>query len=104
MITYTITVENTGDETLNGVTVMDSLLGNLSGSYDDVFSPGEEESHDFTYTVTAQSPDPVPNTVTASGTGCHVQRHRDRHGVVLHGHPQPRHRCHEDLHRNGAGG
>ncbi len=69
VITYTITVENTGDETLNGVTVMDSLLGNLSGSYDDVFSPGEEESHDFTYTVTENSPDPVPNTVTASGTG-----------------------------------
>ena len=71
MITYTITVENTGDETLNGMTVMDSLLGNLSGSYDDVYSPGGgSESHDFTYTVTAKSPDPVPNTVTALGHGC----------------------------------
>ena len=27
------------------------------------------ESHDFTYTVTANSPDPVPNEVTATGTG-----------------------------------
>jgi uncharacterized repeat protein (TIGR01451 family) len=68
-ITYTITVKNIGNETLNSVTVTDTLLGNLSGSYDDVFSPNEEESHDFTYTVTANSPDPVPNTVTASGTG-----------------------------------
>ena len=72
-ITYTITVKNTGDETLNNVTVNDTLLGNLSGSFDDVFSPNEEESHDFTYTVTAQSPDPVPNTVTASGTGATSQ-------------------------------
>ena len=68
-ISYTITVKNTGDETLNGVTVNDTLLGNLSSSYDDVFSPGEEESHVFTYLVTVNSPDPVPNSVTATGTG-----------------------------------
>jgi uncharacterized repeat protein (TIGR01451 family) len=69
VISYTITVTNTGDETLEGVTVIDSLLGNLSSSYDDVFSPGETESHSFPYTVQADDPDPLPNEVTASGSG-----------------------------------
>ncbi len=68
-ITYTITVTNTGDEDLEGITVEDSLLGDLSDSFADTLDVEESESHDFTYTVTAQSPDPVPNTVTASGTG-----------------------------------
>ena len=68
-ITYTITVTNSGDENLESITVSDSLLGDLSSSFADTLAAGDSESHDFTYVVTAQSPDPVPNTVTASGVG-----------------------------------
>ena len=68
-ITYTITVSNSGDEDLDTITVNDTLLGSLSASFADTLAVGASESHDFTYLVTANSPDPVPNTVTASGTG-----------------------------------
>ncbi|MGH2679715.1 MAG: DUF7507 domain-containing protein [Actinomycetota bacterium] len=68
-ITYTITVTNTGDEDLEAITVQDSLLGDLSGSYADTLAAGDSESHDFDYLVTENSPDPVPNEVTATGAG-----------------------------------
>ena len=52
--------------TSNAITASDSLLGDLSDSFADVNSSVDaSESHDFTYTVTANSPDPVPNEVTA---------------------------------------
>ena len=69
VITYTITVTNTGDEDLEAITVTTRLLGDLSGSFADELAVGDSESHVFTYTVTANSPDPVPNEVTATGTG-----------------------------------
>jgi uncharacterized repeat protein (TIGR01451 family) len=72
-VTYTITVTNDGDETLEDVTVDDSLLGDLSASFDDVFSPGETESHDFPYTIQEGDPNPLPNVVTATGTGATSQ-------------------------------
>jgi uncharacterized repeat protein (TIGR01451 family) len=68
-ITYTITVTNTGDEDLEGITVDDTLLGDLSDDFADTLAAGDSESHDFDYLVTDQSPDPVPNSVTATGTG-----------------------------------
>ena len=68
-ITYTITVTNTGDEDLEGITVDDSLLGDLSDDFADTLAAGDSESHEFTYEVTEDSPDPVPNEVTASGSG-----------------------------------
>ena len=33
-IEYTITVENTGNEALEGVTVTDTLLGDITGDFD----------------------------------------------------------------------
>jgi uncharacterized repeat protein (TIGR01451 family) len=68
-ITYTITVENTGDEDLEDITVDDSLLGDLSSSFADTLDVGQSESHDFDYLVTENSPNPVLNEVTASGSG-----------------------------------
>ena len=61
MITYTITVTDNGDEDLEAITVDDSLLGDLSDSFADELAVDASESHDFTYTVTANSPEPVPN-------------------------------------------
>ncbi len=63
-VTYTITIENTGDMALEHITVDDTLLGDLSASFADTLAPGASESHDFPYVVQAGDPDPLPNTVT----------------------------------------
>jgi uncharacterized repeat protein (TIGR01451 family) len=71
-ITYTITVTNTGNEALEGVTVTDTLLGDITDQFDADFSGSFDVGGVATATVT-YSPgvgqDPVINTVTASGTG-----------------------------------
>ncbi|MGI8616662.1 MAG: DUF7507 domain-containing protein [Actinomycetota bacterium] len=71
-ITYTITVTNTGNEPLVGVTVNDTLLGDITGDFDFDFSEpfpvGEVATAVVTYTPGAEE-DPVSNSVTAIGTG-----------------------------------
>ena len=67
-ITYSITVSNTGNEDLEDVTVMDSILGDLSDSFADTLDEGASETQEFDYTVPAGSEDLV-NVVTVSGTG-----------------------------------
>ena len=66
-ITYTITVENSGQDGLKDITVDDSILGDLSGSFADTLAAGASETHTFPYTLTA-NPDPITNTVTAHAT------------------------------------
>jgi uncharacterized repeat protein (TIGR01451 family) len=68
-VTYTITVTNTGDEDLDNVTVVDSILGDLSASFADELAVGASESHDFDYVVLESDPDPLVNEVTAKGSG-----------------------------------
>ena len=68
-VTYTITVTNVGDEDLDDVTVMDTVLGDLSASFADSLAVGASESHQFDYVVLESDPDPLPNEVTATGTG-----------------------------------
>ena len=63
-VNYTIEVCNDGEVTLENITVDDSLLGDLSGSYADTLAPGACESHVFPYTVLATDPDPLVNTAT----------------------------------------
>ena len=70
-ITYTITVTNTGNEPLTGVTVRDSVLGDLSGSFPDSLAVGESVTREFRHTVALDDPDPLENTVTASAVGAH---------------------------------
>jgi len=67
-ITYTIRVTNSGDEDLEGITVQDTILGDLSASFADALDAGDFEEHTFTYTV-GTSPDPLVNLVTATGSG-----------------------------------
>jgi uncharacterized repeat protein (TIGR01451 family) len=66
-ITYSITVENTGQDGLKDIKVDDTILGDLSASYADTLAAGASETHTFPYTLTA-SPDPITNTVTATAT------------------------------------
>ena len=77
-ITYTITVKNTGDEDLERRHRRSTPCSGTSRlTSPTVLAGDEEESHDFTYLVTVNSPDPVPNSVTASGTGATSERHGD---------------------------
>jgi hypothetical protein len=68
-ISYVITVTNTGDEGLKGIKVLDSILGDLSGSYDDVLGVGESETHSFTYVSSPDDPDRLVNVVTVKTEG-----------------------------------
>jgi uncharacterized repeat protein (TIGR01451 family) len=68
-VTYTITVTNIGDEDLDDVTVVDTVLGDLSASFADSLAAGASESHQFDYVVLESDPDPLPNEVTATGSG-----------------------------------
>jgi uncharacterized repeat protein (TIGR01451 family) len=68
-ITYSITVTNTGNERLDGLQVVDALLGGTLGSFPSSLAVGASVTKTFTHTVTADDPDPLTNTVTASGTG-----------------------------------
>jgi uncharacterized repeat protein (TIGR01451 family) len=68
-VTYTITVTNTGDEDLDNVRVLDTILGDLSASFADELAVGASESHDFDYVVLDSDPDPLVNEVTAKGSG-----------------------------------
>ncbi|MBI2852664.1 MAG: DUF11 domain-containing protein [Chloroflexi bacterium] len=67
-VIYTITITNTGDTELTGITVIDSLLGNISGSFPPVLGPGQSATAIFPRTVLPIDPDPLVNTVTVSGT------------------------------------
>jgi uncharacterized repeat protein (TIGR01451 family) len=68
-VTYTITVTNDGDEDLTNVTVVDTILGDLSAAFADDLAVGASESHDFDHVVQAGDPDPLINEVTATGLG-----------------------------------
>jgi uncharacterized repeat protein (TIGR01451 family) len=69
-ITYTITIENTGEVNLTIATLNDDLLGDITGTPDSgddgdgVFEPGETWSYDVDYTILITDPDPLLNNVT----------------------------------------
>ena len=71
-IEYMITVTNTGTETLVNITVVDTLLGDITDAFDPDLSVGLAAGASATAVVTYQpgaGEDPVENTVTATGTG-----------------------------------
>jgi uncharacterized repeat protein (TIGR01451 family) len=68
-ITYTITVANTGEDELVGLTVEDTLLGDLSGFFPDSLPVGGSATQQFAREIVSNDPDPLVNTVTASATG-----------------------------------
>ena len=65
-VMYTICVENTGDGDLDLVSVVDTVLGDLTGDFNPVLPEGATECHDFFYTIQPGDPDPLENEVTAT--------------------------------------
>lgn len=63
-VKYTVTIKNTGDVALTNITVVDSLLGDLSGDFSDTLAPGKSETITYTRTVKCCDPNPMVNTVT----------------------------------------
>jgi uncharacterized repeat protein (TIGR01451 family) len=72
-VAYTITVTNEGNEPLVGVTVIDTLLGDITADFDfDFTTPfpvGGTATANVTYSPLPGDPDPLVNEVTATGTG-----------------------------------
>jgi uncharacterized repeat protein (TIGR01451 family) len=67
-ITYTITITNTGTVDLENITVGDSLLGDLSGSFPDSLAAGASDTEVFTRPIADTDPDPLVNTATVNAT------------------------------------
>jgi uncharacterized repeat protein (TIGR01451 family) len=74
-ITYSITVTNTGEEDLENVVVSDSLLGGTLAGFSSTLAEGAHQTLSFVYTIKAGDPDPLTNTVTASGDGVESEKH-----------------------------
>ena len=68
-VTYTIEICNTGPVSVNRTSVIDTLLGNISGSFDATLAPGACSPATLMRTVMAGDPDPLLNTVTAVYAG-----------------------------------
>ncbi len=68
VITYTVTVKNTGNVTVKNIRLDDSLVDLNIKSFE--LAPGEEEVITYTYTVTQADVDAgqITNAVTATGT------------------------------------
>ncbi|MBI2304747.1 MAG: DUF11 domain-containing protein, partial [Chloroflexi bacterium] len=65
-ITYNCTIANTGDITLNRVSVTDSLLGDITSSFPASLTPGQSTTVSKSRTVLASDPNPLVNVVTAT--------------------------------------
>jgi len=66
-VVYTICIENTGDWPLEGITVIDSLLGDISASFPDYLDVGESHCEDFDYEIPEGAPNPLINEVVVTG-------------------------------------
>jgi uncharacterized repeat protein (TIGR01451 family) len=67
-VTYEITVTNTGNVDLSNITVIDDIIGDLSGDFPDTLAVGSDPvTRQVEYTPVPGDGDPLKNTVTASG-------------------------------------
>jgi uncharacterized repeat protein (TIGR01451 family) len=85
-ITYWVNISNTGDVSLQKVSVTDSLVAGIDGLFSATLSVGASENRTYTYTVQAgDEPGPIINTVTAvySATGFPDQSESDSHSATL---------------------
>ena len=66
-VTYTVNVKNTGNVTVTGIAMKDTLVSLSEAAFD--LAPGKDKSFTYTYTVTQADVDAgkIDNTVTATG-------------------------------------
>lgn len=67
-VTYTINICNTGNTTMERVSVNDTLLGDITNSFQESLASGVCDTVTIDRVVTASDPDPLENTVTANYT------------------------------------
>jgi uncharacterized repeat protein (TIGR01451 family) len=65
-ITYTYVIENTGDVAITEISVVDSLLGDLSGLFPDRLEPGESATIVVEYVVQQDDPRPLTNEISVT--------------------------------------
>lgn len=66
-VVYTICIENTGDWPLEGITVIDSLVGDISADFPEYLDVGELHCAELEYTIPVGSANPLVNTVEVTG-------------------------------------
>lgn len=66
-VIYTITVENTGTQTISNLNVQDSLIDLTGDPFPVTLTAGQSASRTYTYTITGGEGNPVVNTLTATG-------------------------------------
>jgi uncharacterized repeat protein (TIGR01451 family) len=64
LVTYTISIENTGDVALNEISADDSLLGDLSAAFPDTLPPGQLETVITTRAIQLGDPNELTNEIT----------------------------------------
>jgi uncharacterized repeat protein (TIGR01451 family) len=64
-VTYTITVTNPNVVAENRVSVIDTLVGDISSNFPATLAPGQTASYTYQRTVLAGDPNPLVNVVTA---------------------------------------
>ncbi len=66
LVTYTIVIENTGDVDLNEITIVDTLLGDLSDLLPDTLAAGESAVVVVSRVILSTDPNPLVNETTAT--------------------------------------
>jgi uncharacterized repeat protein (TIGR01451 family) len=64
-VNYTITVRNEGEGIVNRVSVIDTLVGDITAQFPATLAPGASFTYSYSRVVAAGDPDPLINTVTA---------------------------------------
>ncbi|MHB0935938.1 MAG: DUF7507 domain-containing protein [Armatimonadota bacterium] len=65
-VNYTITITNTGDWPLENISVVDSLLGDLSAHFTSPLAAGAQSTYVYEYIVQVGDDDPLVNEVTVT--------------------------------------
>jgi len=64
-VRFMVSVQNTGDVSLNLVSFTDTLQGNIAGHFTSPLAAGATQSYSYDYVVPPGAPDPLVNTATA---------------------------------------
>jgi uncharacterized repeat protein (TIGR01451 family) len=62
--TFTITVTNCGEPDIDAVSVIDTLMGDLTSEFDATLAQGQSQSYSYKYLIQESDPDPLVNEVS----------------------------------------